>query len=187
MPYSQQPSPGMALAVRTSMDPIGAAPAIRAAVRELDRDLPISEISALSESVSHSMLTKRISTSLLGGFAALALLLASVGIYGVVSYSVARQTHEIGVRMALGAERSRIARTVVGRALLLALAGVILGDACGLALMRLLRTLLYGVSATDPAIFTGASLFLLMVAALAAYIPARRAARVDPMVALRHE
>jgi putative ABC transport system permease protein len=116
--------------------------------------------------------------TVLGSFALLALLLPAVGIYGVISYSVARRTHEIGVRMALGAERGRIERMVVGRALMLGGAGVAIGVA---------GSLLYEVSATDPAVFAGASLFLLAAVALAGYVPARRAARTDPCVALRNE
>jgi putative ABC transport system permease protein len=163
------------------------ASAVRAAVRELDKNLPLTNVGALAENVAHSTQGRRFTVALLGAFAALALVLATVGIYGVISYSVTRRTHEIGVRMALGAERGRIAGMVVGRAAMLGGAGVALGAAGGLALTRLLRSMLYGVSATDPAVFAGASLFLLTVAALAGYIPARRAARVDPGVALRHE
>src|SRR5262249_34487446 len=127
------------------------------------------------------------STALLGIFATLALLLASVGIYGVISYTVGRRTHEIGVRMALGAAPGRITAVVVRRALLLGGAGVALGIAGSFALTRLLRGMLYGISVTDPAIFVLASLFLLVVSAVAAYPPARRAARVDPLIALHHE
>jgi len=129
----------------------------------------------------------RLSTALLAIFALLALLLASVGIYGVIAYSVTRRTHEIGVRIALGAAPRRITAIVVGRAVLLGLVGVAAGIAGSLALTRLLGSMLYGVSATDPAIFVVASLFLLAVSAMAAYPPARRAARVDPLIALHHE
>jgi ABC-type antimicrobial peptide transport system permease subunit len=163
------------------------APVIRAAVRELDKDLPVSEIGTLRKSIAHSTRSQRFSVALLGAFAALALLLASVGVYGVISYSVAHRTHEIGVRLALGAERGAIVGMVVGRALLLGGVGVVLGVAGGLAFTRLLRSMLYQVSATDPAAFVGVSLFLLAVVALAGYFPARRAARVDPTTALHHE
>lgn len=114
-------------------------------------------------------------------------MLAAVGIYGVISYSVSSRTHEMGVRMALGAERGRIVALVIGKALLLGGGGVTLGVAGAFALTRLMRSMLYGVSATDPAVFTGVSLFLLAVAAAAGYLPARRAACVDPIVALRNE
>lgn len=187
MPHVQSADADMALVVRTAMDPMRLAPAIRAAVRELDKDLPVSEIGTLANSISHSTRSQRFSVALLGAFAALALLLASVGVYGVISCSVARRTNEIGVRLALGAERGAIVGMVVGRALLLGGVGVALGVAGGLVLTRLLRSMLYQVSATDPAVFVGVSLFLLAVVALAAYLPARRAARVDPTVALHHE
>jgi len=187
MPHAQTTAATMALVLRTAQEPARLAPALRAAVRELDKDLPVSNISSLADNIAHSTRSKRFSTGLLTGFAVLAVLLAAVGIYGVISYSVSRRTHEIGVRMALGAERARILRMVVGRALLLGGAGIVIGIAGGLALTRLLRTMLFGVSATDPVVFTGVSLFLLAVAALAGYIPARRAARVDPIVALRCE
>ena len=186
-PFAMSPEPGMSLAVRTALDPLRLASAIRAAVYDLDKNLPVSDVATLAHSIAHSTSSRRFSTTLLGIFALLALALASVGIYGVVSYSVTRRTHEIGVRIALGAARGRIAAMVVGRALLLGALGVAIGIAGSLALMRLLRSTLYGVSATDPVIFVAASLFLLAVSALAAYLPARRAARVDPIVALHHE
>jgi putative ABC transport system permease protein len=186
VPYAQSPVATMALIVRSAGDPLSLAPAIRAAVRELDKDLPLSGVAALAGNLSTSTRSRRFSVAILSSFALLALLLAAVGIYGVISYSVTRRTHEIGVRMALGAARGRIERMVVGRALTLGGAGVAIGVAAGLALTRLLRSLLYGVSPTDPSIFAAASLFLLAVAALAGYIPARRAARTDPGVALRN-
>jgi putative ABC transport system permease protein len=187
MPYPQTPGPTMALVVRSGGNPERLAPAIRIAVRELDKDLPLAEVGLLADSVSQSTRSRRFSTWVLSGFAVLALLLAAVGIYGVISYSVSRRTHEIGVRMALGAERGRIAAMVAGRALLLAGIGVVAGVCGALALTRLLRSMLFGVSTTDPAAFAGASLFLLAVAATAGYVPARRAARIDPGVALREE
>ena len=187
MPYAQNPNPSMALVVRTDSDPLRLASAVRTAVSELDKGLPVSDIAALAQAVSDSNSTRRLSTGLLAVFAGLALLLAAVGIYGVISYSASRRTHEIGVRLALGAERGRIAGMVVGRAMLLGGIGVVAGLACGLLLTRLLGTMLYGVSATDPAAFAGAAAFLLALAALAGYLPARRAARVDPVVALRQE
>jgi putative ABC transport system permease protein len=187
MPHVQSAEGDMALVVRTAVAPMRLAPAIRAAVRELDKDLPISEIGTLANSISHSTRSQRFSVALLGAFAALALLLAAVGVYGVISYSVARRTHEIGVRLALGAERGAIVGMMVGRAVLLGGVGIALGVAGGLALTRLLRSMLYEVSATDPAVFAGVSLFLLAVVALAGYFPARRAARVDPTIALHHE
>jgi putative ABC transport system permease protein len=187
MPYRQGPGPGMALVIRTAGDPMRLVPAVRAAVREMDKDLPLADVGLLADNVSRSTRSRRFSASLLGGFAGLAMVLAAVGIYGVISYSVTRRRHEIGVRMALGAERGRIAGMVVARALAMAGVGVVIGVSGGLALTRWLRSMLFGVSATDPLVFAGASLFLLTVAAIAGYLPARRAARVDPGVALREE
>jgi putative ABC transport system permease protein len=187
IPHTQSADETMALVLRSSSDPAGLGATLRAAVSGLDKELPVSDISTLSGSISHSTRSQRFTTLLLGAFALLALLLAAVGIYGVISYSVMCRTHEIGVRMALGAERARIARMVVSWAVLLAAVGVIIGVGGSLALTRLLRSMLYEVSPTDPAVFGGAAIFMLAVAALAGYLPARRAARVDPMDALRQE
>ena len=187
LPYRMSPAPAMSLVVRTSLDAGRLSAVLRAAVRELDRELPVSEATSLSDSIARSTATRRFSVALLSAFAGLALLLAAVGIYGIVAHSVTRRTHEIGVRMSLGAHPRKIAGMVLGRTLLLGGAGVAIGAGGSFALTRLLRTMLYGVSATDPVVFAAASAFLLVVASLAAYIPARRAARVDPLVALRHE
>lgn len=187
MPHAIMAHAAVALVVRAPGDPMRLLPALRAAMREVDKDLPLADTGLLSDNLARSTRSRRFSAALLGGFALLALLLAAIGIYGVISFTVARRTHEIGVRMALGAERGRIVAMVVGRALLLGGAGVAVGIAGGLGLTRLLRSTLYGVSATDPATFAGVSLALLAVTALAAYIPALRASRVDPGVALRQE
>jgi predicted permease len=186
VPYAQSPVATMALVVRTTGDPLRLAPAVRAAVHDLDKDLPVSGIVAIADSLADSTRSRRFSAGLLGAFALLALFLAAIGIYGVISDSVVRRRHEIGVRMALGAERGRIERMVLGRALQLGGAGVAIGVAGGLALTRMLGSLLYGVSPMDPVVFVGASLFLLVVAALAGYVPARRAARTDPWGSLRN-
>ena len=187
LPYREMPGNTMSIVVRTASSPMSAAPALRAAVRELDKELPLSEVGLLEENVDRSLRARRFSAALLAGFAGLALVLAAVGIYGVVSYSVTRRRHEIGIRMALGAEQVRIAGMIVGRAVALAGAGVVVGLAAALALTRLIRSMLFAVSATDPLVFSGASLFLLAVAAGSAYIPAMRAARVDASIALREE
>ncbi|MGO8732032.1 MAG: ABC transporter permease [Terriglobia bacterium] len=187
VPYRQSPGATMGLVIRTAMDPLRLTPTLRAAVGELDRELPVSDIGTLVGNIARSTRERRFTVALFGAFALLSLVLAAVGIYGVIAYSVARRTHEIGVRMALGAERGRIVGMVVGQAVLLGGVGVAIGIAGALALTRLLRSILYGVSATDPVAFISVSLFLLLVAALAGYVPARRAAKVDPMVALRHE
>jgi len=187
LPFRQAPGNTMSVVVRTSHDPMSAAPALRAAVRGLDRDLPLADVGLLEENVDRSLRARRFSAALLAGFAALALILAAVGIYGVISYSVTRRTHEIGIRMALGAERLRIAEMVVARSVLLAAIGVVIGVSAALALTRLIRSMLFAVSATDPLVFAGASLFLLFISSIAAYIPAMRAAHVDASVALRDE
>ncbi len=187
LPYAQNPQPGMSLAVRTFSDPLRFAPSLRRAVMELDRDQPVPRVVSMEQTLSDSFATERFSTVLLGIFAGAALMLATIGIYGVISFSVTRRTSEIGVRMALGARSLDVLRMVVGQGALLALIGVGIGLAAALALTRVIGSLLYGINATDPFVFLGVSLLLTLVAALASYLPARRAARVDPMVALRYE
>ena len=187
IPHAELPDAAMAMVVRTPMDPLHLAPALRSAVHELDKGLPVSEIGTLAGSIAHSTREQRFTVALLAAFALLAVALASVGVYGVISYTVTCRTHEIGVRMTLGAERHRIIGMVVKHALLLGGVGVGVGIVGALALTRLLRSVLFGVSATDPAVYVGVSLSLLAVTALAGYVPARRAAHVDPLVALRHE
>ena len=177
----------MRLAVRTAADPLRFAPALRRAVMDLDRDQPLSRVGSMEQAISDAVSTERFSALLLGVFASLALVLSAIGIYGVISFSVTRRTHEIGVRMALGARSTDVLRAVVGQGAVLALVGVAIGLSAAFALTRLIGSLLYGVKATDPFVFAGVSLLLIAVAALASYIPARRAARVDPMVALRYE
>ena len=177
------PGNTMSIVVRTSKEPMSAAPALR----EIDKDLPLAEVGLLEESVDRSMRARRFSVVLLAGFAVLALVLAAVGIYGVISYSVTRRLHEIGVRMALGAGRSRIAWMVIRRAVGLAAIGIVIGAAAAFSLTRLIRSMLFAVSATDPLIFAGASVFLLCVTVLAGYVPAVRASGVDPSAALREE
>jgi putative ABC transport system permease protein len=186
-PFGQSPQPAMNLALRSFSDPLRFAPALRQAVLELDREQPVSRVASMEQTLAGSLAAKRFSTVLLGIFAAVALVLAAIGIYGVISFSVTRRTHEIGIRMALGAQRADVLRMVVLEGTLLALIGVSIGLAAAFALTRLVGSLLYGVKATDPLVFSAISLLLIAVAALASYLPARRAARVDPMVALRYE
>ena len=165
-------------------------PAIKAAVFGAGSDQPIYNLQTMPQIVSESMSSQRFPMILLGAFAALALLLASVGIYGVISYSVTQRIQEIGIRMALGAAKRQIFQMVIGHGLRLAVAGLMTGTAVALILARLLSSfshLLYGVGASDPVTFAGVSLVLIGAAILACYIPARRASRVDPMVALRYE
>ena len=141
----------------------------------------------MEQIVTQSVASQRFNAGLFGGFAALAMILAAIGIYGVLAYSVNQRTREIGLRMALGAERSDVLRLILRQGMTLAVAGMALGLAGALALTRVLRSLLFGVSATDPFTFVGITLLLTAVAFLACYCPARRAARVDPMEALRYE
>jgi len=175
------------MTVHTRLDPAAVMPAIRKAVYGTDRDQPVYDVQTMRALVAESMAWQHFPMILLAAFALLSLVLASVGIYGVISCSVSRRTHEIGVRMALGAEKRDVMKMVVGQGLKLALIGVAIGIAGALALTRFLSSLLYGVKPTDPLTFIAVSIILITVALLACYIPARRAAKVDPMVALRYE
>ncbi len=188
--YLNAPSPPFAyltLVVRTGLDPAALAPAIRGAIHSLDANTPLSEIQTMDHVVAEANGQSRFYLILLGAFAAVALVLAGVGIYGVMSYSVSRRTHEIGVRMALGARGRDVLRLVVFQGIIQALAGVAVGLAGALALSQLMAGLLFGTRPTDPATFAAVVLVLSAVAVAASYIPARRAAKVDPMVALRYE
>ncbi len=156
-------------------------------INGVDPELRVLNIRPMTQILAGSVVRQRFNSLLMGIFAAMALILAAVGLYGVISYSVARQTHDIGVRMALGARQSDVLKLVVGQGMKLALLGVALGLAGALCLTRFLTTLLYGVRPTDPSTFVGVSVVLTAVALLASYIPARRATKVDPMVALRYE
>jgi putative ABC transport system permease protein len=161
--------------------------AVRNQIRAIDPNEPVLRVVTMDERLSNSVAQRRFQMLLLGVFAGIALVIAAVGIYGVVSYAVSRRTHEIGVRMALGAQRSDVLRMVIWRGMSLTLIGVTLGVAAALALTRVLRNLLFEVSATDPATFALIALLLVVVALIASYIPARRATKVDPLQALRHE
>ena len=175
------------LVVSTTVDPVSLAATVRKAVWEVDKDQPVSNIRTMEDILSESIARQRFTMLLLGIFAGVALLLAAVGIYGVMSYSLAQRTHEIGIRMALGAQRSHVLKLAVGQGLKLVLIGVAIGLAAALALTRVMKTLLFGVSATDPTTIVAISVLLVGVALLASYIPARRATKVDPLVALRYE
>jgi predicted permease len=182
--------PSAKIVIRTLVDAATVMPSIKKAVYAEGSDQPVYDVHAMQEIVSESMSSQRFPMILLGTFAALALLLASVGIYGVISYSVSQRVHEIGIRIALGANKRDVFRMVVGQGLALALAGLAIGVVAALILTRLLSgfsLLLYGVGGSDPLTFTTVSVMLILVAILACYIPARRAMRVDPMVALRYE
>src|SRR5262249_35233472 len=186
-PYLQQPFSFMTLVVRTTGDPAGLNEAIRREIFNLDREQPVVSIEMLDHLVSASTVGLRSLMLLLGIFAAVAVALAAVGLYGVISYAVTQRTQEIGIRMALGAQARDVLKLIIGQGLVLTLAGIALGSLIGLGLSRLLSGLLFGVGASDPLTFMGVSLLLISVALLACYLPARRATKVDPIVALRSE
>jgi putative ABC transport system permease protein len=183
----QDPPDSMDLLVKSNVDPAAMTSAIRAVVASIDKDQPIFDISTMNEVVTNSVSTRRITLILLGLFSALALLLAAIGIYGVISYSVAQRTHEIGIRMALGAHRGDVLRMVLKQGGKIAIVGVAIGIVAAIALTRLMARLLFSVSSFDPLTFAGVAILLTIVALAACYIPARRAMRVDPIVALRYE
>jgi predicted permease len=193
-PFMQLPEKLMPLAanavavvLRTQGDPTAVMGSVRQAVAEIDSREVVYNVQTMNEVVSNSFAARRLSMMLLGVFAALALVLACVGIYGVISYLVGQRTHEIGVRMALGAQRRDVLRLVIGHGARMALIGVAIGIGAALGLTRLMANQLFGVSAHDPLTFAGVGMLLVIVAVAACYIPARRAMRVDPMIALRHE
>jgi putative ABC transport system permease protein len=175
------------LVVKTDVDPSSMAATVRKAVWEIDKDQPVSNIRTMESILADSIARQRFSMLLLAIFAAVALVLAGVGIYGVMSYSVAQRTREIGIRMALGAQTSAVLKLAVGYGIKLVITGIVIGLVAAFALTRVMSTLLFGVTATDPTTFTLISLLLVCVAAIASYIPARRATKVDPIIALRYE
>jgi len=173
--------------VRTASDPMVVAPAIQRAIWGVDKNAPITDLATMNQIVQDAFSSSRFQTILLGAFGALGLLMAAIGIYGVISYMVAQRTHEIGIRVALGAQRSDVLREVIGEGAVLAGIGIVAGVIGALALTRLLRSLLFQIKPSDPVTFASAVVVLLAVALAACYIPVRRAMRVDPMTALRHE
>jgi putative ABC transport system permease protein len=175
------------LVVKTDVDPASMATTVRKAVWDIDKDQPVSNIRTMEDILADSIARQRFSMLLLAIFAGVALVLAGVGIYGVMSYSVAQRTREIGIRMALGAQTGAVLKLAVGYGMKLVLIGIIVGLIAAFALTRVMATLLFGVTATDPTTFTLISLLLVAVAVLASYIPARRATKVNPIIALRYE
>jgi putative ABC transport system permease protein len=188
VPFTQVPTSRLTVVARArSADPAGVTAALRGVIRQTDKDSPIFNVRTMNELLSASVARRRFNMILLGSFAALALLLASLGIYGVISYSVTQRTHEIGIRVALGAQPRDVLRMILGQGMILTLIGVAVGLLGALALTRVMSSLLFGVSATDPATYALVALLLPAVALVSCLIPARRATRVDPMVALRYE
>jgi len=191
-PYIYQPllqsyDPNMTLLVRTTGEPRSVAPSVREQIRALDPNLPVADVKTLQDQVDLSLFPSRVAAWTLGGFGVLALLLAAIGIYGVVSYSVAQRTREIGVRMALGAKEKDVLRLVLGEGLFVILLGLGLGLLIAFAATRVIAGFLYGIAAADPLTFVGVPLLLGSIALVACYVPARRATKVDPLVALRYE
>lgn len=187
LPFAQVPIGGSSLVIRTDGRPEGLIASVRAQVRELDPDLPVTRIMQMNEVVARSVWQPRLYAALFAVFAAVALILATVGIYGVMSYAVMQRTREIGLRMALGAQRQDVLRLVVGHGVVITAIGIGAGVAAAIGLTRLMSSLLFGVTATDPITFAAVSVLLTGVALGACFVPALRAAKVDPMVALRHE
>ncbi|MGB6482263.1 MAG: ABC transporter permease [Candidatus Acidiferrales bacterium] len=186
-PFRQDVNNDMDLVVKSRLDSAALTSEIRGAIASIDKDEPIFAITTMNQLRTDSVNTQRLTLVLLGLFSALALVLAAIGIYGVISYSVAQRTHEIGIRMALGAQRQDVLRMVLGQGGKIALAGIGIGIVAAFGLTRLMSSLLFSVSASDPLTFAGVAILLVLVAMLACYLPARRAMRVDPMVALRYE
>jgi putative ABC transport system permease protein len=190
VPYAQEWRSWMSpkdLLVRTNGDPGALAAAVREAVWAVDKDQPVSNVRTMDQVFAAAISRERFQMWLLTLFATLALVLACIGLYGVISYMVAQRTHEIGVRMALGAQAGDVLTLVIRQGMLLAGVGLIVGIGIGSAVTRVLSDMLYGVSARDPLTFVGVPVLLLLVAFLACYIPARRATRIDPLAALRRE
>jgi putative ABC transport system permease protein len=183
----QNPKPVMTLVIRTAGDPLNLAAPVRAELRAFDQELIPEQIATMTQILSRSLAQRRLNSTLIGSLAALAVLLAAGGLYSLIAYNVAQRTQEIGIRLALGAERRDILRLVLLQGFKLAAFGIALGLAGAVAATRALRSLLFGVSPTDPLTFVAIPLLLALVALLACWFPARRATKVDPLVAIRSE
>jgi predicted permease len=191
VPYRQQGDAnggmGMTYEISTRLQPVAVVPALRAAVASVDKNLPLLDIRTQKEQIDATMREQQVMAELAGAFGILALTLASIGIYGIMAYSVSRRTNEIGIRMALGAQPAGVRRMVLGEASWMVVIGVAIGLAGALLLGRVIASMLYGLNSWDPATFATASALLILVALGASWFPARRAANVDPIRALRHE
>jgi putative ABC transport system permease protein len=187
LPVTQDYAPAATLQVQTTGRPEAVIAGVRGQIQSLDPNLAITNVQTIGEIIDQGLWAPEMGAALLALFGGLALVLAAVGVYGVLAYSVTQQTREIGIRMAMGAERSHVLRLIVGQGLKLAGAGLAVGVLVSLALTRQLSSLLFGVSAYDPLTYAGVILILVFVALLACYIPAQRATGVDPLVALRYE
>lgn len=187
VPYAQAPLYGGEVVVKSTLSTSAVVGAIRAVTHSIDKNLPVTDIAALPDVLNASVAQPRFRALLLGLFGAIALILAAVGIFGVMSYSVSRRTHELGIRMALGAKPGSVLSMILRETLALILIGIVVGVPCALATARLITHLLFNVTPYDPATLAFVPLVLVAVGALASYIPARRAMRVDPIVALRCE
>jgi len=187
VPYAQAPSGSTIFVVRTKGDPNALLQSLKARIWESNKTQPFYAVTTMDQLVRNSLKARRFNLLLLSALAALALTLAAIGIYGVMSFTTGQRTHEIGVRMALGARTTDILRLVVGEGMVLTLIGIGVGLVASLALTRFLSSLLFNISSTDPVTFASITILLSVVALLACYIPARRATKVDPLVALRYE
>ncbi|HET7114801.1 MAG TPA: FtsX-like permease family protein, partial [Pyrinomonadaceae bacterium] len=187
-PLGRAPQRNSTLAIRYhNIDPQSLTAAVTRAVQAIDKDVPIAEVATFESILAREASPRRFNAGLFAVFALLALVLAATGVYGVLSYSVSQRTHEVGIRMALGAARRDVLRLFMGQGMTLVLLGVIIGLAGAFALTRLMSSLLFGVSTTDLTTFLAVSFALILIGLLACYIPARRATKVDPLVALRYE
>jgi ABC-type antimicrobial peptide transport system permease subunit len=177
----------MVVELRTAAEPGSVLPQVRSAVESLDHDLPMIDVRTMTEQIGTTLSDERTLAQLTGGFGALALVLSAIGIYGIMAYTVSRRTSEIGLRMALGAPANLVLRRILREALSMTMIGILIGVAIALWLSRFIAAMLYGLKAADPITLVGAGLILTCISLLAAFAPARRASRIDPIRALRHE
>jgi putative ABC transport system permease protein len=188
-PYAQgsEGTTNMFLVVRTAGEPLSVVSAVREQIAQVDKEQPVANVQTMAARVSASVAQQRLQVNVLGGFAVVAILLAAIGIYGVMSYAVAQRARELGIRVALGAARRDVLALIMRQGLRMVSGGIVAGLAGALLLTRAIRALLFGVSSTDPSVFTAIVVLLAVTACLAAYLPARRAARADPLTTLRAE